>query len=182
MLLETGPPFCVRRSLQWLLFFCRVSYYANSDRSFNLKRLILSGDICVNPGPEQCSVSSKTVARNHRAVSCDKCDSWCHLKCGNVLRKEYQTFLQMESFDWICPPCCSTTLPLSNICYNIDHGRHVNMDRKNCNAHKGVKCFLANARSLKNKVQDLHALYSQSDLIYLLSLKSGLIPAFWTTK
>ena len=44
----------------------------------------------------------------------------------------------MESFDWICPPCCSTTLPLSNICYNIDHGRHVNMDRKNCNAHKRV--------------------------------------------
>ena len=44
----------------------------------------------------------------------------------------------MESFDWICPPCCSTTLPLSNICYNIDHERHVNMDRKNCNAHKRV--------------------------------------------
>ena len=32
------------------------------------------------------------------------------------------------------------------------------MDRKNCNAHKGVKCFLANARSLKNKFQDLHAI------------------------
>lgn len=64
----------------------------------------------------------------------------------------------MESFDWICPPCCSTTLPLSNICYNIDHGRHINTDRKNCNAHKGVKCFLANARALKNKFQDLHAI------------------------
>ena len=67
----------------------------------------------------------------------------------------------MESFDWIFPPCCSTTsatLPLSNICYNIDHERHVIMDRKNCNAHKGVKCFLANARSLKNKFQDLHAI------------------------
>ena len=80
-------------------FSCRVSYHANSDRSFNLKRLILSGDICVNPGPEQCSVCNNTIARNHRAVSCDKCDSWCHIKCGNVLPKEYHKFQQMESFD-----------------------------------------------------------------------------------
>ena len=57
-------------------FSCRVSYYANSDSSFNLKGLILSGEICVNPGPEQCSVCNKTISRNHRAVSCDKCDSW----------------------------------------------------------------------------------------------------------
>ena len=53
----------------------------------------------------------------------------------------------------------STTLPFSNTRYNIDHVRHVDMERNaNCNSHKGVKCFLANARSLKNKFQDLHAI------------------------
>ena len=124
----------------------------------NLRRLILSSDICVNPGPEQCSVWSNAIGRNHRAVSCDKCDSWCHVKCGNVLLKEYRKFQQMGSFDWICPPFFSITLPPFNPCYNIDNARHVDMERNaNRNSHKGVKCFLANARSLKNKFQDLHA-------------------------
>ena len=42
----------------------------------------------------------------------------------------------------------------------------------NCNAHKGVKCFLANSRSLKNKFQDFHALVfaEQFDILAVLAV------------
>lgn len=65
-------------------FASRVNYYSNSNCSFHLIRLIVGGDISVNPGPEKCAVCLKIVARNHRALSCDHFDSWCHMKCGDV--------------------------------------------------------------------------------------------------
>ena len=53
----------------------RIRYYANSDSCFQQTRLLLSGLVPSNPGPVtnafKCSVCSKTVARNHRAVNCD---------------------------------------------------------------------------------------------------------------
>ena len=66
-------------------FASRVNYYSNSDSSFHQIRLIVSGDISENPGLENCAVCLKTVARTHRALSCDQCDSWCHVKCGYML-------------------------------------------------------------------------------------------------
>ena len=68
-------------------FASRVNYYWNSDRSFDLICLIVSGDISVNPGPKNCIVCLKTVAWNHRALSCDQCESWCHITCGDVTPK-----------------------------------------------------------------------------------------------
>ena len=81
---------------------------------FQLIRLIVSGDISVNPGPEKCVVCLKTVARNHRAFSCDQCDSWCHVKCGDVTPKQWRDFQQMDGLSWICPPRLSSVLPVSN--------------------------------------------------------------------
>ena len=49
--------------------------------------LIVSGDISVNPGPENCVVCLKPIARNHQALSCDQCDSWCQFM-STVMWKE----------------------------------------------------------------------------------------------
>ena len=95
-----------------------MNYYSNSNCSFHLIRLIVSGDISVNPGPEKCAVCLKTVARNHRALSCDHCDSWCHMKCGDVTPKQYREFQQMDGFSWICPPCLLSVFPFSNTTLN----------------------------------------------------------------
>ena len=50
----------------------RIRYYANSDSCFQQTRLLVSDDVPSNPGPVtnafKCSVCSKTVARNPRAV------------------------------------------------------------------------------------------------------------------
>ena len=68
-------------------FATRVNYYSNSDCSFHLIRLIVSGDISVNPGPENCVVCLKPIARNHQELSCDQCDSWCQFM-STVMWKE----------------------------------------------------------------------------------------------
>ena len=59
----------------------------NSDCSFHLIRLIVSGDISVNPRPENCVVCLKPIARNHQALSCDQCESWCQFM-STVMWKE----------------------------------------------------------------------------------------------
>ena len=46
--------------------------------------LILCGDISSNPGPKckhPCEICSKTVRSNQRAVQCDSCNAWYHVKC-----------------------------------------------------------------------------------------------------
>ena len=73
---------CINRGKGY--FSSRVNYDSNSISSFNHIRLIVSGDINLHPGPDKCSVCAKTIAVNHRALSCDHCGDWCHIKCGNV--------------------------------------------------------------------------------------------------
>ena len=31
-----------------------------------------------------CLVYDKPVAKNHLAVSCDRCDRWVHISCNNL--------------------------------------------------------------------------------------------------
>ena len=91
----------------------RIAYYSNSIAAFQVIRLLSSGDICPNPGPTlrgdtaACSVCKKTVARNHRAINCDLCNLWCHIKCGKVTPTEYKRF-STTSFSWSCPACTTT--------------------------------------------------------------------------
>ena len=71
--------------------------------------LLISGNVSPNPGPvkDPCSVCTKPVAANHKALLCDKCTKWCHIgpKCGKVKVKDYKKYVEKESFEWICPKC-----------------------------------------------------------------------------
>lgn len=78
------------------------------------------GDICPNPGPisggngkPKCPVCHKTVARNHRAVSCDLCHLWCHIKCGGIKSNQYKHLQLSNDFSWTCPECLLTLNSLS---------------------------------------------------------------------
>lgn len=39
---------------------------------------------------------NKSIARNHRALSCDDCDSRCHIKCGCVTPSQYTSLKQVK--------------------------------------------------------------------------------------
>ncbi|CAH3165781.1 unnamed protein product, partial [Pocillopora meandrina] len=77
-------------------------------------RLYTSGDIDINPGPDECSVCNKRVARNHRAVNCDNCNMWCHIKCASIRPSEYKNYQRLPSFSWWCPICLWSSLPFDN--------------------------------------------------------------------
>ena len=68
--------------------------------------LILSGDIEENPGPVKhpCLACEKPVAKSHRAIMCEICEKWIHIKCSNITPAEY---LQLSGSDepWFCIYC-----------------------------------------------------------------------------
>ena len=66
-----------------------------SRLTYSLLRLSLSGDIHPNPGPAaasnnspKCPICERAVAKTHRAIECDTCLRWCHIKCGRVSPSE----------------------------------------------------------------------------------------------
>ena len=150
-------------------FASRVNYYSNSNCSFHLIRLIVSGDISVNPGPEKCAVCLKTVARNHRALSCDHCDSWCHIKCGDVTPKQYRELQQMDGFSWICPPFLLSVFPFSNTTLNSTINTSIDSFEPDEDVFTALKTTMGNNKNLKIGHININGLVNKlTDIQFLL--------------
>ncbi len=69
--------------------------------------IFVSGDIHSNPGPIQnpCGICKKPVANNHRALECESCFYWVHIKCGGITPKQYEHFKYNTHLTWECPNC-----------------------------------------------------------------------------
>ena len=54
--------------------------------TLSLLVIVLSGDTELNPGPIKypAITCQRPVASNHRALGCESCDSWVHIKCCGV--------------------------------------------------------------------------------------------------
>ena len=57
--------------------------------------------------PYKCISCKKGVRSNSKAVSCDGCGEWCHIRCGvPITLEEYIRVSTGDStFDWVCPGC-----------------------------------------------------------------------------
>ena len=70
--------------------------------------LLLCGDIHTNPGPVRypCGICRRPVAKNHRALMCQDCDVWVHIKCCGVEPSLYDSYMKGVGLsDWQCPLC-----------------------------------------------------------------------------
>lgn len=103
---------------------CRVSRYPNSDSTFQLIRLAISGDIQLNPGPSTlgsstkklcCQTCSRTIARNHRMLTCNLCGFKYHIKCGNVTPKQYKEIISFDPKSWNCEECTTQQQKCSSL-------------------------------------------------------------------
>ena len=79
--------------------------------------LLICGDVEMNPGPIRfpCGIYGKPVAKNQKALQCDICDVWSHMRsqCLNITPEEY--LKQGQSDDpWYCPGCLSTKTALQD--------------------------------------------------------------------
>ena len=121
--------------------------------TFNLTRLTTSGDINPNPGPsnngnsaEQCSVCRRTVASNPRAITCDLCNHWCHIKYGRVSPCRYQRMLTTLNLCWTCPTCI---FPLQSLLFaNTDD---LDSSFSSCSSHDDSNHEIDNFSELLQK-------------------------------
>ena len=84
-----------------------------TNKYFFFFLILLSGDVNLNPGPVRhpCSSCLKPVAKNHRAVLCDSCDLWAHIKCENISITKYQNMMLNDNLSFVCRACLNQNLP-----------------------------------------------------------------------
>ncbi|CAG2202643.1 unnamed protein product [Mytilus edulis] len=72
--------------------------------------ILLSGDIAQNPGPIKypCGICHKPTKKNQRAIQCEDCLFWHHIKCINMSIHVYDELSNKIRESWFCKSC---TLP-----------------------------------------------------------------------
>ena len=61
-----------------------------------------------------CGICCKPVASNHRAVQCDVCNLWIHIKCNSISPGEYEKLKETEDLQWFCVKCFKNNVPFSD--------------------------------------------------------------------
>ena len=81
----------------------------------------------------------KNVSDKDKAVQCDLCELWVHIKCNNLSNLDYR-YLQNSNESWYCIECCSTILPFNSLssnknfldcCTNTDNNSTHSIDLEN---------------------------------------------------
>ena len=60
---------------------------------------------------------AKNVSENVKAVQCNLCELWVHIKCNNLNYLDYR-YLQNSNESWYCIECCSTIFPFNSLSSN----------------------------------------------------------------
>ena len=68
--------------------------------------ILLSGDVHMNPGPIKypCTNCKKGVRSNQRAIRCDFCDEWTHMKCTTISLSQFNK-LSTSDETFYCTKC-----------------------------------------------------------------------------
>ena len=64
-----------------------------------------------------CRICEKNVSDKDKAVQCDLCELWVHIKCNNLNYLDYR-YLQNSNESWYCIECCSTIFPYNSLFSN----------------------------------------------------------------
>ena len=61
-----------------------------------------------------CRICAKNVHDKDKAVQCDLCEFWIHIKCNNLNNLDYR-YLQNCDESWYCIECCSSIFPFNSL-------------------------------------------------------------------
>ena len=64
-------------------------------------------------GKDICRSCHKNIGRVQKAISCDHCQRWTHLKCSDMTEKIYKQHSNLE-FSWICNTCRTSETIIEN--------------------------------------------------------------------
>lgn len=143
-----------------------ISKMRKHQNSLFLIFLLIAGDIESNPGPikNPCSICLKSVAKNHRAVLCDNCNLWSHIKCSNISGMECNHLSNLEEFNFQCPRCLMNELPSPDIDIHSSRSNDINPNIGNnvefntLASAKGLKMGHLNINGLLNKIDEVRIL------------------------
>ena len=62
-----------------------------------------------------CGVCHKAVAKNHRAIECDICKSWIHIKCNNFDTNDYIFYQNNPDEIFFCINCIAQNVAFSKL-------------------------------------------------------------------
>ena len=64
-----------------------------------------------------CAICHKAVAFNHKAIVCDICDNWVHIKCNKLDDNDYKHFQDDVNQDenFFCINCLADSVPFSKL-------------------------------------------------------------------
>ena len=78
----------------------QIRYQLNIER---ITEAILN-DIPLNPINNlqwPCIICNKNVLRSQKAIQCDTCHKWSHIKCENMSNETYDSLVSSDvEFDW----------------------------------------------------------------------------------
>ena len=136
--------------------------------------LIRSGDIHPHPGPRvpkhPCTVCDKGVTARSKAVECDQCFCWTHIKCTEAISipAYNQAVLENYNLNFICDRCTISTLPFLEKVIPEDVPQHdfstvtasgnteqIDINMLNFSNTKGLHFLHLNIRSLLPKISEL---------------------------
>ena len=75
-----------------------------------------------------CKICVKNGQDKDKAVQCDLCEVWIHIKCSNLNYLDYR-YLQNCDESWYCIECCGRIFPFNSLssnknflasCFNTD--------------------------------------------------------------
>ena len=62
-----------------------------------------------------CGVCQRAVAKSHRAICCDICQKWIHIKCNNLDKNDYKFFQENTDEQFFCVNCVAENIPFSKL-------------------------------------------------------------------
>ena len=63
----------------------------------------------------KCSICCKVVAVNHKAIQCDSCNMWAHIKCNFLSDKDYDRYKNDSKLNFYCLKCNAELVPFSSM-------------------------------------------------------------------
>ena len=71
----------------------------------------------INQPKFPCRICARNVHDKDKAVKCDLCELWIHIKCNNLNYLDYR-YLQKCDESCCCIECCSTIFPFKSLSSN----------------------------------------------------------------
>ena len=87
-----------------------------------------------------CGICGKSVNSNHKAIQCDICNHWIHIKCNGLTSNDYAS-LQNSSEPWFCTKCIVENLPFGQAVSPLSYNRNI--------SSLEIKEFLSKRNSLE---------------------------------